>query len=195
MMHIFRIFADYLRKSFHFQFSIFNCFRTFVAKNGMMKTLPTGIQSFEDLRSNEYLYIDKTELIHQMISTGKIYFLSRPRRFGKSLLVSTLEAVFKGQKDLFEGLYIYDKWDWKQKYPVIRIDWTQVVHSSLDEMKISLVAEVKHDIKKTVDVLLKEAMNQIFNKKYYEAYLDRKVVLLAVAFTGKEVKCELKEMS
>ncbi|MDR2027311.1 MAG: AAA family ATPase, partial [Prevotellaceae bacterium] len=73
-----------------------------------MKKLPIGIQSFEDLRSRDCIYVDKTEVIYRIISDGKVYFLSRPRRFGKSLLVSTLEAIFKGRKELFEGLYIYD---------------------------------------------------------------------------------------
>jgi hypothetical protein len=89
-----------------------------------MKKLPIGIQSFEDLRSNDYLYVDKTQNIHRIITSGKVYFLSRPRRFGKSLTVSTLEAIFRGQKELFEGLYIYDKWDWTQQYPVIRLDFS-----------------------------------------------------------------------
>ncbi|MDR2115231.1 MAG: AAA family ATPase, partial [Planctomycetaceae bacterium] len=76
-----------------------------------MKKLPIGIQSFEKLRSNDYLYVDKTEIIHHLILNGTVYFLSRPRRFGKSLLVSTMEALFKGRKELFEGLYICNKWD------------------------------------------------------------------------------------
>ena len=70
-----------------------------------MKPLPIGIQSFSELRKGGYLYVDKTEDIHRMITSGKPYFLSRPRRFGKSLLVSTLEEIFKGNKELFEGLY------------------------------------------------------------------------------------------
>jgi hypothetical protein len=81
-----------------------------------MKKLPLGIQTFEDIRSNDYLYVDKTEVICNMVSSGKAYFLSRPRRFGKSLLVSTLESLFTGRKELFEGLYIYDRWDWSQQY-------------------------------------------------------------------------------
>jgi len=79
-----------------------------------MKALPVGIQSFADLREKNYLYIDKTQEIYHLITSGKIYFLSRPRRFGKSLLVSTLAEIFKGSKALFEGLYIYDKYDWAQ---------------------------------------------------------------------------------
>jgi hypothetical protein len=85
-----------------------------------MKNLPIGIQSFDDLRRNNYLYVDKTEVIHRIISSGKVYFLSRPHRFGKSLLISTMDSLFRGDKELFEGLYIYDKWDWSRQYPVIR---------------------------------------------------------------------------
>ena len=65
---------------------------------------PIGIQNFESLRKDGYLYIDKTALIHQMVTTGNYYILSRPRRFGKSLLISTVEAYFQGKKELFEGL-------------------------------------------------------------------------------------------
>ena len=100
-----------------------------------MKALPVGIQSFSDLREKNYLYVDKTEEIHRLITTGKIYFLSRPRRFGKSLLINTLAEVFKGNKSLFEGLYIYDKYDWTKQYPVIKIDWSIVKHSTTEEME------------------------------------------------------------
>jgi hypothetical protein len=103
-----------------------------------MKQLGLDTQSFEKLRKGQCLYVDKTEIIYRMITSGRIYFLSRPRRFGKSLLVSTLEAIFKGKKDLFEGLYIYDKWEWEE-YPVIKIDWAGISHSTLEEMQESLV--------------------------------------------------------
>lgn len=73
-----------------------------------MSKLSIGVQSFEDLRRNGYLYVDKTMYISQLVESGKVYFLSRPRRFGKSLLISTLEAYFRGQKELFEGLAIAD---------------------------------------------------------------------------------------
>ena len=66
--------------------------------------LPIGIQTFEDIRDRNAVYVDKTELVYRMVKTGKYYFLSRPRRFGKSLLVSTLRSYFEGRKDLFEGL-------------------------------------------------------------------------------------------
>ena len=67
------------------------------------KIYPIGIQNFEKLRTGGYFYIDKTELIYRIIKTGSYYFLSRPRRFGKSLLMSTLEAYFQGKKELFQG--------------------------------------------------------------------------------------------
>lgn len=84
---------------------------------------PIGIQSFEAIITDGYAYVDKTALIYQMVSTGQIYFLSRPRRFGKSLLVDTLACYFNGRKDLFAGLAIdaLEK-DWK-KYPVFRVDF------------------------------------------------------------------------
>ena len=83
---------------------------------------PIGIQNFEDLRRSEYVYVDKTHHIHRLASTGKYYFLSRPRRFGKSLLVSTMEAYFKGKKELFEGLAIEElEKDWVE-YPVLHLD-------------------------------------------------------------------------
>ena len=72
----------------------------------LMRKLPIGIQTFEDIRTKNYLYVDKTALVWRMANMGKPYFLSRPRRFGKSLLLSTLEAYFCGKKELFEGLAI-----------------------------------------------------------------------------------------
>ena len=88
----------------------------------MMK-YPIGIQSFNQIIEDGYVYVDKTDLIYQLVTTGKIYFLSRPRRFGKSLLVSTLKCYFQGRKELFRGLAI-DKLEteWAE-YPVFHIDF------------------------------------------------------------------------
>ena len=72
----------------------------------MAKLYPIGIQNFESLRKDRYFYIDKTKLVYELANTGRYYFLSRPRRFGKSLLISTLEAYFQGKKELFQGLAI-----------------------------------------------------------------------------------------
>ena len=83
---------------------------------------PIGIQSFEKIRREGYAYVDKTALMYKMVSEGSYYFLSRPRRFGKSLMVSTLEAFFSGKKELFEGLYAGSAdWDW-QEYPILHLD-------------------------------------------------------------------------
>jgi hypothetical protein len=87
-----------------------------------LKNLPVGLQNFESLRKNGYLYVDKTALVYELVSTGKYYFLSRPRRFGKSMLQSTLYAYFEGKKELFEGLAIEKlEKDWI-KYPVLHLD-------------------------------------------------------------------------
>jgi hypothetical protein len=109
-----------------------------------MRNLPLETQTFEELRSNNCVYVDNTEHIFRMITEGRIYFLSRPRQFGKSLLVSTLDALFSGKKELFEGLYIYDKWDWTQQYPVIRIDWTRIVHSSTEKIEHSMCRHLRN---------------------------------------------------
>ena len=84
---------------------------------------PIGIQSFEKIREDGYVYVDKTALLYNLVSEGTIYFLSRPRRFGKSLLVSTLKAYFQGKKELFKGLAIdaLEK-EWAE-YPVFHVDF------------------------------------------------------------------------
>ena len=91
---------------------------------GTFRRYPIGIQSFERLRNDNCVYIDKTELIYRLVNTHTTYFLSRPRRFGKSLLVSTLEAYFSGKKDLFKGLMMEQlEKDWTV-YPVLHIDFS-----------------------------------------------------------------------
>ena len=94
-----------------------------------IRKLPIGIQSFEDLRANNYLYVDKTEFVYNLVHTGKVYFLSRPRRFGKSLFISTLKAYFEGKKELFSGLKIEelekDNPDAWKSYPVIYLNFAQ----------------------------------------------------------------------
>ena len=86
------------------------------------RKFPIGIQSFKSLRQDNYLYVDKTALVYELANSGKPFFLSRPRRFGKSLLLSTLEAYFRGQKELFKGLAIEElEEDWLT-YPVLHLD-------------------------------------------------------------------------
>ena len=86
------------------------------------RKLPIGIQTFEEIRKNGYLYVDKTAMVYRIANEGKPYFLSRPRRFGKSLLLSTFESYFLGRKDLFKGLAIEKmETEWKQ-YHVLHLD-------------------------------------------------------------------------
>lgn len=88
----------------------------------MSKLYPIGIQNFEKLRKDGYFYVDKTALLYRLVKTGSYYFLSRPRRFGKSLMISTLQAYFEGKKELFEGLAIEQlEKDWVKR-PVLHLD-------------------------------------------------------------------------
>ena len=101
----------------------------------MARKLPIGIQSFEDLRKNGYLYVDKTDLLHQVVTGGKTYFLSRPRRFGKSLLMSTMEAYFLGKKQLFSGLALESlETEWKV-YPVLHLDLNAENYNSVESLE------------------------------------------------------------
>ena len=98
------------------------------------KIYPIGIQNFEKIRTDGYFYIDKTALIYQMVKTGSYYFLSRPRRFGKSLLISTLEAYFLGKKELFEGLAMEKlEKDWIT-YPIFHIDLNTEKYDTLESL-------------------------------------------------------------
>jgi len=101
-----------------------------------MQKLPIGINTFSSIRENDMVYVDKTPLIWEMVQQPARFFLSRPRRFGKSLLVDTFKELFEGNRALFSGLYIEDKWDWSISYPVIKIDFASGVLQSraqLDE--------------------------------------------------------------
>ena len=91
-----------------------------------MKKLPIGIHTFSELITDDYVYIDKTQEAYQLLNTYKYVFLSRPRRFGKSLFLTTLQAIFEGKKELFKSLYIYNKYDF-EAYPVIRIVFSGVM--------------------------------------------------------------------
>ncbi|MDT7928699.1 AAA family ATPase, partial [Tepidimonas sp.] len=89
------------------------------------KRLPIGIQTFAKIRGDDYYYVDKTPYALRLIESGSHYFLSRPRRFGKSLFLDTLAELFAGNEPLFRGLYCHDKWDWSKRHPVIRISFAE----------------------------------------------------------------------
>ena len=143
-----------------------------------MQKLPIGIQSFSELRSKGYLYVDKTRQILQLLEGSKVYFLSRPRRFGKSLLISTLKELFLGNKELFEGLYIQDKIEWGF-HPVIHLDFTTTDYKNLGLEKA--IEDILHyqgslyEIEletETITTKLQELVRKLF-KKY-----NQQVVLL-----------------
>ena len=85
--------------------------------------LPIGIQNFRTIREQDFYYVDKTPLVRQLVSEGRFYFLSRPRRFGKSLLLDTLKSLFEGHEDLFRGLDIHGHWNWTGSHPVVRLSF------------------------------------------------------------------------
>ena len=147
-----------------------------------MKKLPIGIQTFSKIREGGYCYVDKTNLIYQLAhSSGEYYFLSRPRRFGKSLLVSTLKAAFSGQKELFRDLYLEKNWDWNIEYPVIDISFgggvfesreilDKTIHSILKRHALSNGIELTED---TGHLKFKELIQQLSSK-----YNQRVVILV-----------------
>ena len=148
-----------------------------------MQKLPIGIQVFEDIRIENYLYIDKTKQILNLIENGKCYFLSRPRRFGKSLTISTLEAMFKGKAELFKGLYAEEwvKEQAKHPNPVIKLDMSGLGnYETIEELKNALIdylGEIIDDY--NLNIQLQENAGRIFIKIIKELYKKiGKVVLL-----------------
>jgi len=108
-----------------------------------MKLLPIGIQTFSELIQKNYVYVDKTNTIYNMIMTGKWYFLSRPRRFGKSLLVSTLADIFNGNRELFKGLAIDAlPYDWK-KHPVVMISFADIPAMNVETLEKGLKSVIE----------------------------------------------------
>ena len=107
------------------------------------RKLPIGIQTFREIREEGYYYVDKTAYAWRLVSEGKYYFLSRPRRFGKSLFLDTLAELFAGNEPLFRGLYIHDRWDWNVRYPVVRLSFAEgrlETRAELDQRIRSLLA-------------------------------------------------------
>jgi len=127
-----------------------------------MKKLPIGIQTFEKIRSDDYIYIDKTDIAFDIIKSYDYVFLSRPRRFGKSLFLDTLRNIFEGKKELFKGLAIYDKWNWEETYPVIKISFGG--STKAEELINSIIYNLQQN---------ERALNlqeEIFNREDYAIY-------------------------
>jgi Predicted AAA-ATPase/PD-(D/E)XK nuclease superfamily len=143
-----------------------------------MKNLPIGIQTLSQIRVKNAIYVDKTQIIHQLAKQGAYYFLSRPRRFGKSLLISTLKELYKGNKTLFEGLWIEDKWDWSKTNPVIHISFDAMGYRELglsESLKSTL-----NDIAEDYNIsLLKTDLKGQFNELIRKLFkIHGRVVIL-----------------
>ncbi|MDR0414302.1 MAG: AAA family ATPase, partial [Prevotellaceae bacterium] len=126
-----------------------------------LKKLPVGIQIFEEIVEEGYVYVDKTRILLRLIENGKAYFLARPRRFGKSLMLTTLEAIFMGKKELFKGLYA-EAWMNRPdfvKYPVIRLTLNRITTMrGLDALNASLVKLVR-DTASLLGVTVSESLS------------------------------------
>ena len=149
-----------------------------------MKKLPIGIQTFSELvdPQENYIYVDKTRELHTLVTTGKYYFLSRPRRFGKSVMLSTLYALFSGEKKLFNGLYIENKWDWDTSYPVIRISFGSGLYNT-DENFNHQLTRIMADNQERLDIVCSPDTDIItcfheLIKKSYQKYKQRVVILV-----------------
>jgi Predicted AAA-ATPase/PD-(D/E)XK nuclease superfamily len=141
-----------------------------------MKRLPIGRSDFSSIREEGFVYVDKTELIYKLLINGGRYFLSRPRRFGKSLTVSTLEAIFQGKRDLFKGLWIEDKIDWK-KFPVLMFSFDQITSS--DGNTHDLLIQQLHNVAKKNNVKLTQKDVKSLTEELIEKVSKKgKVVIL-----------------
>ncbi|MEG9490802.1 ATP-binding protein [Mannheimia indoligenes] len=146
----------------------------------MKKLLPIGIQTFAQLVQENYYYVDKTRQILELIETGKFIFLSRPRRFGKSLTLDTIAELFSGNKTLFEGLYAETHWDWTNKYPVIRFNFAKGVAKSTASMLELLTSQLQQNAKQYgvelanfsgVGTLFDDLINKIVEKHQQKAVI------------------------
>ena len=106
------------------------------------RRLPIGIQTFREVREEDCYYVDKTAYISRLLSEGKHYFLSRPRRFGKSLFLDTLKELFEGNEPLFAGLAIHDRWDWSVRHPVLRLDFSSGTYQEPDGLRKEVAAQL-----------------------------------------------------
>ena len=179
----------------------------------LRKKLPIGIQSFAKIREGGFYYVDKTAFALRLINGAGYFFLSRPRRFGKSLFLDTLKEIFEGNRALFVGLAIHDQWDWAQRFPVIRIsfgggtlvdraDLLESVHQQLErhERQFGLPARYQHPRSRFADLLerLHEQTGQrvvVLVDEYDKPILDQidhpaSVVYSYFAALGLDVRVE-----
>ena len=168
-----------------------------------MKNLPIGIQTFRDIIQNDYLYVDKTEKIFDLVKNPKgVYFLSRPRRFGKSLLISTLNEIFEGEKELFKELWIYNSdYSW-EKHPVVRIDFSKGKAENKDDLKGFILYQLKNIADKYGISLTRDKYYEAFDELLTQLSQINKVVILIDEYDkplidnieNKELAVELREI-
>ena len=146
-----------------------------------MKKLPIGIQTFRTIIEDDYLYIDKTEVARRLIENYRYVFLSRPRRFGKSLFLDTLKNIFEGNREFFRGLLIEEQWNWEVKYPVIKISFSGGIHSKAD-LEGDLLYILKSNEKRLGLECENRARAQHFFaeliEKAYEKYHQKVVIMI-----------------
>ncbi len=143
----------------------------------MAHKLPIEIQDFRTLITEGYKYVDKTRYIHQLATMGKAYFLSRPRRFGKSLTISTLQELYSGSRELFQGLWIEDKWDWNKKHPVVRLSLKDVNFEQLGLEK-ALFKRMEELSRKMGVLVTQETARDQFREIIQTLGSEQKVVVL-----------------
>jgi len=147
----------------------------------VLKKIPLGIQSFRKIIEGGYVYVDKTQYIYDLLSTASYCFLSRPRRFGKSLLLDTIGEVLSGNKDLFKGLWIYSTDYEFVKHPVLRLDMSNIANKNPEVLENSLIAEMQNLIKKEGFDITHDVPSDLFKtiiEALYRKHGQRVVVLI-----------------
>ena len=144
-----------------------------------IKDLSIGVQTLRNMREGNYVYVDKTEHLYPLVSEHfGAYFLSRPRRFGKSLLISTMKELYEGNRALFKDLWIEDKWDWSTTYPVIHISFDATGYRDMG-LGNAILSELKQIADKNQLTLVKEGLQQQFKELIIKLHeLHGRVVIL-----------------
>ena len=149
------------------------------------KLLPVGIASFSEMREMNYYYVDKTKLIVDLVETSRFVFLSRPRRFGKSLTIDTIAELFAGNKPLFEGLYAENHWNWSQSHPVIRLSFaSESEQNNLDQIRNNIRKQLKRNAKSLGVALEKRDLEMDLGSAFEDLILNtqenyqKKVIVL-----------------
>lgn len=143
-----------------------------------LRNLPIGVQTFKKMREENFAYVDKTEHVYNLAIKKGVYFLSRPRRFGKSLLLSTFKELFEGNRPLFKGLWIEDKWDWSKTSPVIHISFARLDYQE-SGLNGAITSEIKRIAKEVncslVATTIKESFDELIRNLHQQ---HGKVIIL-----------------